>query len=81
MTAPPPESGQIVITMREVYDQLVQLTAEVRELRGSHTRAAEDQQDHETRIRDLEKWRYATTAAFLTALTALVAQIIQILAK
>ncbi|WP_026415463.1 hypothetical protein [Actinomadura oligospora] len=75
------DEPNVVITMREVYDAVVELRGEVRELRGDHARSKDGHLDHESRIRDLEKWRYATTAALITALASLAGQLIQLLAK
>ncbi len=49
-----PNDGPAVITLREVYDLVVEVRQEVALLKT--TELAKDVDDHEARIRALEKW-------------------------
>lgn len=51
------------VSLRDVYDQLVRLTGEVRGMAGQR----ETLSDHEQRIRGLERWRYALPVALVSA--------------
>lgn len=52
MTAP--SEGPAIITLREVYDLVLDVRSEVSLLKTTELKA--DVADHETRIRALEKW-------------------------
>jgi len=52
MTTPP--EGPAIITLREVYDLVLEVRSEVTLLKTTEMKA--DVADHETRIRALEKW-------------------------
>ena len=58
-----PPTSQIV-TLKDVYEQLVKLTDEVRSMKP----LVGDVADHETRMRALEKWRYALPGSMLLAI-------------
>lgn len=53
MTVPPPE-GPAIVTVREVYDLVLQVKERI-DRQNVHD-LAKDVEDHETRIRGLEKW-------------------------
>jgi hypothetical protein len=50
--------GPILITSREVYDAVVRLTGRVDVLIEQHSATQPDVQDHEVRIRSLERARW-----------------------
>lgn len=52
MTAPP--EGPAIITIREVYDLVLEVRSEVALLKSTEIKA--DVADHETRLRALERW-------------------------
>jgi hypothetical protein len=65
-----PDSGSLRITMKDVYNRIGEVGADVSEIRGqlSHISVTtaentKDIIDHESRIRALEAWRYALPAA------------------
>lgn len=69
----PAALGPIVITSREVYDAVVRLTGRVDVLIAQQQAAAADLQDHETRLRSLERARWPLpSASLLVAIGALV---------
>jgi hypothetical protein len=54
--------GGVTITAREIYDAVVRLTGRVDVLIEQQHQAQNDIQDHETRIRSLEKARWPLPA-------------------
>lgn len=65
--------GPVVITAREIYDQLVRVVAGLERLTGKHDDQTQDLHDHETRLRALERARWPLPAlAVLVALASLV---------
>jgi hypothetical protein len=76
--------GPVVITSREIYDQLVRVVAAVerladglesqrRDLRDHETEHQRVESDHETRLRSLEKARWPLPAlAVIVSIAALV---------
>lgn len=62
----------VVITSREIYDAVVRLTGRVDVLIEQHQAVQHDVQDHEQRIRGLERGRWPLPAAsVLIALASL----------
>lgn len=72
--------GAVVITTADIYRQLTDLTREVGELKGAVQKSAEitrDVEDHETRIRALERARWPLPAlAALLSIGSLIATVI-----
>jgi hypothetical protein len=69
--------GGVTITAREIYDAVVRLTGRVDVLIEQQTQIARDVQDHESRIRTLERSRWPIpTVTALVAVAALVLQLI-----
>ncbi|MFF4952275.1 hypothetical protein [Streptomyces chattanoogensis] len=58
MGAPHDLSG-VTISAREIYDQIVGLRDDVRSLTQSNTDVAKTLEDHEERIRGVERWKYS----------------------
>lgn len=66
--------GPIVITARDVYNELREVHVKVDELRHENGGQVERIGDHEVRLRALERWRYALPlSALTTAVSAAVA--------
>lgn len=64
--------GGVVITSREIYDAVVRLTGRVDVLIEQQTQTQRDLQDHESRLRSLERARWPLPAAsVLIALASL----------
>jgi hypothetical protein len=55
--------GGVVITSREIYDAVVRLTGRVDVLIAQSEEVRHDLQDHETRLRALERGRWPLPAA------------------
>lgn len=69
--------GAVVITTADIYRQLMQLTQELGELKGAVQRSAEMSKrvdDHETRLRVLERSRWPLPS--LALLISLIAGIV-----
>jgi len=65
--------GPITITAREVYDAVVRLTGRVDVLISQQSTTQAEVQDHESRLRSLEKARWPLpSAAVLLSIAALI---------
>jgi hypothetical protein len=67
------------ITFKAMYDQLQQLVTELRDLNATMKAHENTKLDHEIRLRNLERWRYALPASLsvsavsiMTALASLI---------
>lgn len=78
MTDDDPKGGGVIITPRDIYDQLTELKFHVAELVHRLDRSQDSDRDHEERIRDLERWKYAISASLVSAMSALIIQLVQI---
>lgn len=68
----PEPLGGVTVTAREIYDAVLKLTGRVDVLIEQHTDTRNDVQDHETRLRVLERGRWPLpSVAVLVSLTAL----------
>jgi hypothetical protein len=56
------------ISAREIYDQIVGLRDDVRSLVQSNAAVQTTLDDHETRIRSVERWKYAVPTATVGAI-------------
>lgn len=76
---PPPDPlGPVVVTARDIYEELVLVRRSVDQLVGDHQDAEEKLRDHEARIRALERGRWPLPS--LAALCALAAVVVSVLA-
>lgn len=67
--------GPITITAREVYDAVIRLTGRVDVLIAQQSQTQSEVQDHESRLRTLERARWPLpSAAVLLSLAALAIQ-------
>ncbi|MEW2034908.1 hypothetical protein AB0901_30955 [Streptomyces roseifaciens] len=69
------------IGAREIYDEVIGLRAEVRTMSQQGETARVELDDHEERIRDLERWRYALPVAVLSGVLAAAVTILQAAGK
>lgn len=65
------EDPWVRITLRDIYDQVVLLHDQVEKM----TPQATFIQDHESRIRALERWRYSLPVAVVLAVVSLIGTI------
>lgn len=70
MADPDNDLGTVTIGAREIYDQLVSLTDEVRASTLNHAAVDTKLADHEERIRSVERWKYSVPAAVVTSVLA-----------
>lgn len=56
----------VTIGAREIYDQVVGLRDDVRSLTQNNAHVNEQIDDHEERLRAIERWKYAVPAGLLT---------------
>lgn len=64
------DSLGVTISAREIYDQIVGLRDDVRSLTHSNTTTAETLSDHESRLRSVERWKYALPTAAIGAIVS-----------
>jgi hypothetical protein len=62
----------VVISSREIYDEIVGMREDVRSLSQHNERVTETLADHEDRIRGLERWKYALPVAAVTSAGTLI---------
>jgi hypothetical protein len=60
----------VTIGAREIYDQVVGLRDDVRSLVQSNSDVVKTLDDHEQRIRSVERWKYAVPTAAIGALVS-----------
>lgn len=60
----------VVISAREIYDQIVGVRDDVRTLAQTNTTSVGTIADHETRIRSIERWKYAIPISALSGIVA-----------
>ncbi|MDH6108856.1 hypothetical protein P3T36_002987 [Kitasatospora sp. MAP12-15] len=66
---PPPDPLAVVISAREIYDEIVGMRDDVRTLTQTNVTVHTQLTDHEERLRGLERWKYGLPiAAFSGAL-------------
>jgi hypothetical protein len=64
----PVESSVVVVTLKDVYLLLLELQKQVGAMQGSVGAVS----DHESRIRSLEKWRYALPVSLAGATASII---------
>jgi len=68
--AEPNDSLGVTISAREIYDQIVGLRDDVRSLVQSNAEVSKELDDHETRLRSVERWKYAVPATLIVSLAS-----------
>lgn len=78
------DDNSMVITVRHVYDAITDVREQLGAVKGGvemlnshHEQATASNQDHELRIRRLEKWTYAIPLTGIVATATAVAAIIR----
>ena len=66
------EPHGVVITVKEVYDEMKELILEVRQLTSEYRNSRLVDEDHEKRLRSLERWMYAIPASLIAAIGSVV---------
>lgn len=67
----------VTISAREIYDQIVGLRDDVRSLTQSNEHVTTTLDDHEERLRTVERWKYSVPTAVLTAVLAAVVTLLK----
>jgi hypothetical protein len=57
----------VTISAREIYDQIVGLRDDVRSLVQSNAEVGKQLDDHENRLRSVERWKYTVPVATIGA--------------
>lgn len=65
------------IGAREIYDQVVGVREDVQGLVRSEENTQRDLADHEERLRNVERWKYATGTSLATAVASIVVALIK----
>jgi hypothetical protein len=78
VTDPSNNGNVIVVTLKDVYIELMKIKESLSEIKGKADTTASAVPDHETRIRSLEKWRYALPPAILLALASIVVGLLEL---
>ncbi|WP_344859737.1 hypothetical protein [Planomonospora alba] len=65
-----------MITLKEVYDEMRELISEVRQLTSEYKNSKQVDEDHERRIRSLERWMYAIPASVFLAIASIVVALV-----
>lgn len=60
----------VTISAREIYDQIVGLRDDVRSLVQSSAEVSKTLEDHEGRLRSVERWKYSVPIAAITAVAS-----------
>ena len=63
------ENG-VVITIKDIYGEMKELIVEVRSLAQEYKNGRDVDEDHERRLRTLERWMYAIPASLLVAVVS-----------
>ena len=66
-----PTSAYVIITAKDMYDQIVILSGKVDAMSAIVKQADEDDADHEVRIRSLERWRYSIPSSLILGAASL----------
>lgn len=72
-----PDGDGVVITLKDVYQTVLSIKDAVAPLAG-YARALDD---HEKRLRSLERWRYSVPTAHLVSAGSLITAVITLLTK
>lgn len=67
------DSGMgVTISAREIYDEIVGMRDDVRSLIQANESLVRTQEDHEQRLRGIERWKYSVPVAALAAVSSAV---------
>ena len=69
------------IGAREIYDEVIGLREDMRSMTQNSASLRAEVEDHEARIRDLERWRYALPLAAVSGILAAGISIAQAVGK
>lgn len=79
--APKESEGGVFITTQKIYDEVVGMRDDFKEAVTLLRETREDVNDHEKRLRLLERWKYALPVTGLAAIAAVFTQVFNIPGK
>ncbi|MER5643955.1 hypothetical protein [Streptosporangium sp. NPDC002524] len=71
--------GGVFIGTHQIYAQLLEMKYDLKAVMVKIDRVGETQGDHESRIRGLEKWKYAISVSVVGSLSALAITVIKVI--
>lgn len=74
-------TGGIYVTTKDIYDEVTAMREEVREFALLSRSTKADLEDHETRMRALERWKYGMPLAAISSLGAMAFSVYQAAGK
>ena len=77
MADEPEEGLAVVISAREIYNEIVGMRDDVRSLSQTSHNTDQTLDDHENRLRAVERWKYGMPIAAIAAIASCVATIVQ----
>jgi hypothetical protein len=63
----------VTITFRDMYDEIVGMRADVQSLTQTRESTADTLDDHESRLRSIERWKYGIPVTTICAVASTVA--------
>jgi hypothetical protein len=69
--------GVVTISAREIYDEIVGMREDVRSLAQSRHDDSETLNDHENRIRSVERWKYGIPVTAVASVVAVIEALAQ----
>ncbi|WP_043617334.1 hypothetical protein [Nonomuraea candida] len=73
-----PNLGGVFISTSQIYQLLLELKYDFKAMDIKLDASSAASSDHETRIRGLEKWKYAISASLISSLAALAIALIKL---
>ncbi|MFE7313823.1 hypothetical protein ACFU7T_12050 [Streptomyces sp. NPDC057555] len=73
----PDDDGIVTITARDIYAELRALSVEVQRIGQTMDSNARRLDDHEARIRGVERWKYAISASVVTSTASAIVALVQ----
>lgn len=75
------DDGIVTITARDIYLELRTLSQEVQRIGQAVDSTARRLDDHEQRIRGVERWRYIVSVTAITSAASVIAALVEITRK
>jgi len=64
------DPSRVVITIKDIYGEMKELIVEVRKLTQEYNKSQKVDEDHENRLRAVERWMYGIPAAVIIAVVS-----------
>lgn len=69
--------GTVTISAREIYDEIVGMRDDLRSLAQSRNDDTKTLDDHETRLRSVERWKYGIPVTAVASVVAVIEALAQ----